>query len=357
MGAMLARLRLFEFRCHARIAWEPAPGRNYLSASNGRGKTSILEAVYYLSRLRSFRTGQPREMARFPGSGFAVEAEQVVEGRAETLSVKWEDGVRETAVGGKKGVPLADFWGRLPTVLFSAEDVVLVRGPGARRQGWLDSLHGATAPSHLAAVQRYNGVLKQRNAWLRGGAADAALGQALTAQLLRCGEAVTAGRAAAATAADRLAAPLLETFFGGAAVCRFRYRPSLKEGVAIDWPRVAELERRQGRSLVGPHRDEWEIAWNGRPAARYGSEGEQRLAALLLRLVEAAHLREAWGRWPVFLVDDALTPLDPARRLTLENLLPAGAQILQAGTVPPSACPSGGGAIWSLLAGEIRRES
>ena len=70
---MLRRLRLFRFRCHGRLEFEPAPGRNHLVGANGRGKTSILEAAYYLGRLRSFRTGQPRELARWPGHGFALD--------------------------------------------------------------------------------------------------------------------------------------------------------------------------------------------------------------------------------------------------------------------------------------------
>ena len=352
---MLARLRLFEFRCHPRIEWEPAPGRNDLVGANGRGKTSILEAIYTLSRLRSFRTGQPRELARWPGHGFALEAVDRHEGKEERLALKWEDGAREWSVDGDKTVPLSQFWGRLPTVLFSSEDGALVRGPAAKRQAWLDSLRSAAAPAHLVAVQRYNAVLKQRNAWLRQGALDPAVGEVLTAQLLAQGAIVTGGRLLAAEAAARHALPLLEKFFGGAAVCRFSYRPSLKPGAEaeIDWPRLAPLERRQQRTLVGPHRDEWELAWNGKSVARYGSEGEQRLAALLLRLIEAAHLREARGRWPVFLIDDALTPLDPARKLTLEALLPPEAQVIQAGTVAP-ACPGPGNAVWSVGSGEIR---
>jgi len=352
---MLARLRLFEFRCHARIEWEPAPGRNDLVGSNGRGKTSILEAIYYLSRLRSFRTGQPRELARWPGHGFAIEAVDRHEGKEERLALKWEDGAREWTLDGDKTVPLSQFWGRLPTVLFSSEDGALIRGPAAKRQAWLDSLRSAASPAHLVAVQRYNAVLKQRNAWLRQGALDSALGAVLTAQLLAQGTIVTEGRTLAAEAAARHALPLLEKFFGGASVCRFAYRPSLKPGAEadIDWPRLASLERRQQRTLIGPHRDEWEIAWSGKTVARYGSEGEQRLAALLLRLIEAAHLREARGRWPIFLIDDALTPLDPARKLTLEQLLPPDAQIVQAGTVTP-ACPGAESAIWSVASGEIR---
>ena len=356
---MLRRLRLLQFRCHARLEFAPVPGRNWLVGRNGQGKTSILEAAYYLGRLRSFRTGQPRELAyalEGRGTGFAVEADLEIGGKAETLAVKWDDGVRSWTVGDDRNVPLEEFWNRLPTVLFSAEDAVLVRGPGAKRQAWLDSLRSAAAPAHLVAVQRYNAVLRQRNAWLRQGSMDNALGETLTNQLLAQGRIVTEGRAEAARAAHRLAGPLLEKFFGGAEVCRFRYRPNLRAGNEGEWPRLFDSERRLQRSLIGPHRDEWEIAWKEKAVSRFGSEGEQRLAALLLRLVEAAHLRETRGEWPLFLVDDALTPLDPERKLTWESLLPPDAQLLQAGTVPPESCPGPRDAVWSVAPGECVRE-
>jgi len=164
---MLLRLRLLEFRCHGRVEFFPTPGRNHLIGQNGRGKTSLLEAVWFLSRLRSFRSGQPRELARWPGKGFAVEADCTGnDGGTERLVVRWEDGVRETFLDGTK-IPMPEFWGRLPTVLLSAEDAVLIRGPAARRQAWLDALESLAAPAHLVAVQRHNAVLKQRNAWLR----------------------------------------------------------------------------------------------------------------------------------------------------------------------------------------------
>ncbi|HEY8965513.1 MAG TPA: DNA replication and repair protein RecF [Candidatus Methylacidiphilales bacterium] len=355
---MLQRLRLLEFRCHERLELFPVPGRNHLVGQNGRGKTSILEAAWFLSRLRSFRSGQPRELARWPGKGFAVEADCVpAPGEpTEKLVVRWNDGVRETLLDGNK-VSLHEFWGRLPTVLLSAEDAVLVRGPAARRQAWLDALESLGAPAHLAAVQRCHAVLKQRNAWLRESAGgrrpDRQVGEVLDAQFAAAGLAVARARARAAEAAQRLAAPLLEAFFGGAAVCRFAYRPGFDpagtEADALALLReAAPSEQRQGRSLAGPQRDEWTIQWKGKPVGRFGSEGEQRLSALLLRLIEAARVREARGRWPLFLIDDALTPLDPERKLTLETLLPADAQILQAGTV----APEGGGAVWEITPGE-----
>jgi len=353
---MLLRLRLLEFRCHARIELFPTPGRNHLVGRNGQGKTSILEAAWFLSRLRSFRSGQPRELARWPGKGFAVEADCATESGKppEHLAVRWEDGVRETFLDGNK-IPMPEFWGRLPTVLLSAEDAVLIRGPAARRQAWLDALESLAAPAHLGAVQRYNAVVKQRNAWLRdlagGRRTERSVGEALDAQLVASGLAVATARAAAAAAAARLAAPLLEAFFGGAAVCRFAYRPGFdpvggEVGARTQLAQAAVSEQRQGRTLVGPHRDEWTIEWRGKPVGRFGSEGEQRLSALLLRLIEAERVREARGRWPLFLLDDALAPLDPERKLTLEKLLPPEAQVLQAGTVAP-----GEGAVWEVTPG------
>ncbi|HSI86637.1 MAG TPA: AAA family ATPase, partial [Candidatus Methylacidiphilales bacterium] len=203
------RLRLHQFRCHAELELQLPPGRNFFFGANGNGKTTVLEALYYISRLRSFRTALPRELAAHGAHLFRVEAETHLHdaadvdgiGDTESLCSTWEHGSRSLLLNGQTP-KLAEFWGRLPTVLFEDGDREIVTGPGAGRRAWVDGLIAQRDPSYVTLAQRYARALKQRNAWLKShhhhglGGASAEVGASLTQHLTDLGIAVTEKRAA-----------------------------------------------------------------------------------------------------------------------------------------------------------------
>lgn len=317
-------LRLFQFRCHEELRVELPRGRHFFFGANGQGKTSLLEAVYFLSRLRSFRTAQVRELVAWQRDCFRVEG-----AFGETkLCATWSAAGRELLVDGKPAASAVDFWGRLATVLFIGEDRELVTGSGAGRRNWVDGLIAQRESAYLATAQQYARALKQRNAWLRQGAEDARVGESLTHLVTEHGLAVTRAREAITGPLSAAVSEAVRALSGERDAVTLRYRSSFSFDAAPDWSSVREGERRFQATLLGPHRDDWILERNGKSLGKFGSEGQQRTTALALRLAEAQLIREKRGAWPIFLMDDVAPQLDEARQSALRALLPAEAFVL-----------------------------
>lgn len=317
-------LRLFQFRCHAELSVELPHGRHFFLGANGQGKTSLLEAVHFVSRLRSFRTAQTRELVAWQQDCFRIEATR----EPLALSVTWRQDGRELTIDRQPATSAADFWGRIATVLFVGEDRELVNGSGAGRRNWVDGLLAQRDPAHLRVAQDYQRTLRQRNAWLRQGAHDRHLGESLTQLLTNYGIEITRARSVITDPLARSIAAAILNLSGEKEAVTLRYRPSFQIDTAPDWDAVAESELRMQTTLLGPHRDDWIIERDGRPLGKFGSEGQQRTAALALRLAEADLIREKRGEWPILLIDDVAPQLDEQRQAALRELLPRDAMIL-----------------------------
>ncbi len=333
---MLLDLELRQFRCHQQLRLSFQPGWNLILGANGEGKSSVLEAIYYLGRLKSYRTAVIREMVRWQQPGFHLGLRHVAGPQEEEMSIRWEKGTRTYLVNRQPVEKLEECWGRVPLVLLAADDQLLIRGPALRRQQWLDSLVAYREASHLGLVQRYNATLRQRNAWLRQGAVDRRLGEALTVQLTEAGQKITGGRTRMLQQVQTLLHTLSAKLMAGEREMVLDYRPSFSSESAPDWSQVWGNEQRLGRTLLGPHRDELTVTLRGQSLARYGSEGEQRLGVLLLRLSEVHAIRQARGQWPVLLLDDVLNPLDAARKQAWIQEIPPEVQVVLATTAWPS---------------------
>lgn len=317
-------LRLFQFRCHEELRVELPQGRHFFFGANGQGKTSLLEAVYFLSRLRSFRTAQTRELVAWQRDCLRVESRW----GDQALSATWSPTGRELAMEGKPVTSAVDFWGRLATVLFIGEDRELVTGSGAGRRNWVDGLIAQREPGYLATAQQYQRALRQRNAWLRQGAQDRRVGDSLTQLVTEHGLAMTRARQAITEPLSQAVSEAVRALSGERDAVTLRYRSSFALDAAPDWASVAAGEQRFQATLLGPHRDDWILERNGKSLGKFGSEGQQRTTALALRLAEAQLIRERRGTWPVFLMDDVAPQLDENRQAALRALLPAEAFIL-----------------------------
>jgi DNA replication and repair protein RecF len=321
------RVRLFQFRCHPETVLHPRPGRNALSGANGTGKTSVLEAVYFAARLRSFRTHQSRELVQWDKADFRVEVDFETD-QSQQLVVTWRRGVREMERNGQTVARARDYWGRLPIVLFSPQDQALVTGPGGERRAWMDALLAQLDPEYLVLAQDYQRWLRQRNAWWKQGARDRRTGEILRDQLTACGLQVTQRRAALSLAVGLEWSRVFQEAFPGEHAPEWKYEPSFPLESGPDWEKVRAREEALQTTLLGPHRDDWTLQHAAHGLNRFGSEGQQRLAALCLRVAETRLLEKKLGRTPVLLIDDVTPALDARRRQAFEAMLPTGAQAL-----------------------------
>jgi DNA replication and repair protein RecF len=315
-------------------------GPLFILGGNGRGKTSILEALGLVSALRSFRCSDSRAMIRHGTRQARVicTLEQEREGGL-SVDISLRSGGKAVSVDGNPLDRLADLMGRFPSVPLSSQDIQLLRaGPQCRRR-FMDMMLAGAAPSFFDALRRYTRALKERNSLLRTGAGDAEL--SAFEQPLSCAAQELVG--ARATALAQLAPLLRETYASMAPSSEepgLAYRPDLPgdsaEGFARSFAESRARDLARGSSCIGPHLDDFDLLIKGRPARDYASEGQQRGLVLALRLAQSRWLETRTGIVPVILADDIIGELDPVRRAAFWDCLDGGSQVIATGTEAPA---------------------
>lgn len=303
------------------------PAGAVLVGSNGQGKTNFLEAIHYLALFRSFRGVRQREVIAFGEEGFGVTGEAVyADGAARRVTVTGDRSRRRIAVDGHGPLNPAEAVGTVLTVLLAPSDLQIVIGPPAERRRYLDALLARTGGRHWRAIHAHTRALRQRNEALRARVADREL-DAWDESLIASGAGLVVARAILAARLDGLFADLAGRIAPEPEPeAGLRYRPSVPVGAeeALDPVEVARawrsalverrpLDRRRGWTSVGLHRDDLELLLGGRSLGRFGSLGQQRTAAIALRLAEARILEDETGRAPVLLLDDVFAEVDEGR--------------------------------------------
>jgi DNA replication and repair protein RecF len=351
----VGHLWLTDFRCLRDVDVEFAPGLTVLQGSNGQGKTSVLEAVGWIARTRSFRRVTDAMLVRAGAEQAIIRAEVATAGRDQLFEAEIRTSGRNRVLCNRQPVARArDLHGLLRVTIFAPDDLTLVKGGPAERREYLDEILSMLAARYDAARGDFERVLKQRNALLRGGVRDEEARATLDVfddQLVRSGAELVRGRLrlierlvpAVAGAYEDLAhdaRPIGATYeceYAGTPLTAGDAEPGAVEvrlRMALEQRRRAELER--GITLVGPHRDELRLTIDGLDARYQASQGEQRTLALALRLAGHLVVRELVGAAPVLLLDDVFSELDAKRAAALVHNLPAGQTLLTtASELPP----------------------
>lgn len=330
----LTRLALREFRNLARLELLPPPEGLAIVGENGHGKTNLLEAIYYLQLLRSARGARDAELVRFGEQVFHLSAEGEIGATPRNIAVGFDRASRRKKVrlDGRELTRLSDALGALPGVLFSPRDVGLVSGGPAERRRYLDVALALTSRAYLNALQQYRAALLRRNAALR----DVSRGRqgmdrvaVWEPALAMHGAQLWSERQAWV---ERWAPAFAElcAAIGEREPVRLRYATSLQtDGAvkdALEGALAAKrpLDVKRGLTHAGPHRDDLELMLGGRELRLFGSAGQQRTAALALRILEARTLRERVGAAPILLLDDPFAELDARRSARILALLTDG---------------------------------
>jgi len=324
-------LSIRDFRNLRRVELRPPRGGMAIIGDNGHGKTNLLEAIYYMQLLRSARGARDQELVRFGERVFHLRAELTLNGRERTVSVGFDrqEKRKKVMVDGVEATRLSDALGALPAVLFSPRDTSLVSGAPSERRRFLDVVLSLTSRRYLQALQRYRGALARRNAALRdaqrqpGGEERAAVWEPALAEY---GAVLWSERVAWVERWSPVLSSLCDAI-GERAPVTLRYSSQLAPaGAVADALRGALESRRQfdirrGITHSGPHRDDLELRLDERELRLFGSAGQQRTAALALRMLEARTLREAVGAAPLLLLDDPFAELDGRRAARILTLL------------------------------------
>ncbi len=335
-------LSLAGYRSYTGLEWEPEPGVNLLVGANGAGKTNLLEAVSYLSTLRSFR-GAPDQALIAEGSSSAVVRAGIVSAERER-TVEMEipiSGQRRVQVDKSRLGRTTDLLGVIRVVSFLPEDLdVVKRGPSERRE-LLDELAVQLWPAAHLDQREYERALRQRNAFLRSHETDPVTLGVWDSRLAQAGGKVLARRARAIDLLEPLLIEAYAAVAGSDAKAGLTYRPSWVTGPfetltagdyatllgdSLEGARRADYERRV--TTVGPHRDEPGFSLDGADARTRASQGEQRTVALSVKLASHKAVAELIDENPVLLLDDVFSELDPERSRALARALPEDTQTL-----------------------------
>ena len=353
----VGHLWLTDFRCLAAVDIELGAGLTVLYGANGQGKTSLLEAVGWIARLRSFR-GVPDALLVRAGEPQAVLRGEITTGeRRQLFEAEIRAAGRNRVLCNRQAVTRSrDVHGLLRVTVFSPDDLALVKDGPALRRDFLDELLAMLSPRYDAARTDYERVLKQRNALLRSGVRDDEARTTLDVfddQLIHAAAELVRGRLQLTerlVPAVRAAySSLAETDPVVEAAYQAEWAPEVLPGNTLELLREqlrgalatrrrAEIDR--GLTLVGPHRDEWRLTINGLDARYQASQGEQRTLALALRLAGHEVVAALTGTTPVLLLDDVFSELDASRASALVRNLPAGQTLLTtAASVPAEVVP------------------
>ncbi|MCR5041073.1 MAG: DNA replication and repair protein RecF [Clostridia bacterium] len=321
-------LRTYNFRNLKDVDAGFSPGVNVLYGDNAQGKTSVLEAIWMFTGLKSFRTKNIADAYAFSSGKNECRCDvefETADGTDRAAMVS-EDSRRTFYFNGAEYSP-AEALGRFNAVIFTPNTYDVINGAPERRRNYLDSLLCQYESNYGAQLAVYSRALRQRNAGLKNCSTAeefSRLRDAWDPHLVRCGNIIMEAR-------ERLVKELSEMvaeFYGelGAdEVCSVEYEPKTS-GEALD----AALEKNAERDLLtkttnaGPHRDDIDIRLNGRSLKTFGSQGQRKTCALALKLAEAGVGADRRGESPVIMLDDFVGELDAGRRKFVIGACSAG---------------------------------
>jgi len=328
----IASIVLNNFRNYDQLSLDFSPGLNVLYGENAQGKTNLLEAIYFLATGRSHRTARDQDLVR-EGSN-RMSAKATIARRTGDLQVELSLGAESRKQLKINGVPerkITRLVGRLAAVLFSPDDLDLVKGPPSGRRRFLDIELSQISENYLHHLVNYTRILGQRNTLLKAEPVDQSLLAVYDEQLLEAGAQLIHRRAEAILRLAPIAASFHATLADGKEELAIEYQsqgaepgqcPGVPEIQERLWSLLQQRKRDEIRrqvTLVGPHRDDIAFTINGRDARLFASQGQQRTTVLALKLAELRFMGEELGESPILLLDDVASELDPNRRNYLLN--------------------------------------
>ena len=339
MALTVSRFSLYNFRNYNQLQLSDIAALNIFVGENGIGKTNILEALSYISSLSSFRSVLIEELVNEGESESSIIA--ALSGDDRSLETKMEiaDGKRRYYLNGKKK-SARELRGLMPAVSFVPDDLLIVKGSNGKKRDFFDHLGAQISKNYAAVLADYEKVIRQKNAILKNEEDDALL-TSINALVVTCGAQLTYYRAALFNKVLPLLQEKYELLASSKEEIAAQYQPSwneagseaLKEKTQIVAGLEQELldraaeERIRKRAVVGPHTDKIELLLDGKPAAKYASQGQQRSIVLALKMAEAEIIRDSCGQEPILLLDDVMSELDENRREKLMSSLDDYAQV------------------------------
>lgn len=325
---LIKSIKLKNFRNYESSYIEFAKDFNIIYGNNAQGKTNIVEAIFLCASGRSHRTSRDCELMRYGTDTFDIRLVLEKQNIQREIHITYCDEERKKIkindIAAKK---VGELMGHLNAVMFSPEDLLLIKQGPAERRRFVDITLSQLKPSYFYDLQQYAKILFQRNSLLKNIAIKRELEDTLEVwdnHLAKTGTRIIKERNRFVKRMNELAGKRHSHLTNNEEKLELRYVPSFqyKEEDSTDMERSIknlleknrEREIYKGITIIGPHRDDIDIILNGESTKIYGSQGQQRTSVLSMKLAEIDLMKEESGEYPVLLLDDVLSELDDRRK-------------------------------------------
>ena len=323
---IVKNLSIHNFRNHVNKTLEFNPGINLIVGANASGKTNIVEAIYYLSLARSFRGVDDTDLINRKCEYSQIDS-TILEGDIKrNIRILITKKGRSVLANGKKVSKLSDLAKCVNVLLFEPKDVMLFRGSPKERRNFLDINLSKQFPLYLEYISRYEKVLRQRNEILKSQNVDQKLLESTTELLAKYAGPIINYRSIFVKDINDILIKITRTLTGAKDKIEITYRPFVnmssdfqKEALEA-FNRSLENDLRHKATSIGVHREDISVSLNGREIGIYGSQGENRLVALALKLSPYFLIQDK-DKKPVVVLDDVMSELDKTHREQLIKFL------------------------------------
>ena len=331
----IEKMELIHFRNYEKLELQPHPEINLFFGENGSGKTNLLEAIHFCSLGKSHRLSQDANAVLIGEKAAAVRVEvrsRLSRSRIEIRLSPGEENIKSVWIDGNRASRLSEMMGLLRCVIFSPEDLNLIReGPAVRRR-FLDMMICQISRPYFIALQQYRTAMNHRSAILRTARLEnrpvSGMIEDFEQAMSDYAETIYRERFGHERFLSEMANEMYREISGREQeTFQIQYRsylksdrdgsPSLKEALRD----CREEDMKNGTTSVGPHRDDLSLMLNSRNMKNYASQGQMRTGALSLKLAQLKVIQKVTGENPVLLLDDVMSELDPERRSNLLHIL------------------------------------
>lgn len=308
------------------------PRLNIISGANAQGKTNLLESIYYLSVTRSFRTNRDQELANWEDKSFFIQGSFVKDDFKNKVQVGYQqNGQMKVSINGDT-VNRYDHLQQFPVVVFSPDDLLIIRDGPATRRRFLNLQASRLSAAYFKELRAYQRVLLQRNHLLKEvkGSRIKELLEPWNQSLIKLGSNIISFRISTIEALEQEAQGFFSMMTDFKESLKLEYSATVKEGADLAETRLnfnkalfekRDLELRRGTTAVGPHLDDLRISINGHDSRKYSSQGQKRTAALALKMAEVSLFIKENADCPIILLDDVFSEFDDVRKIHLLNFL------------------------------------
>ncbi|HHV72172.1 MAG TPA: DNA replication/repair protein RecF [Clostridia bacterium] len=323
-------LHLNNFRNYRDLNISFYSGLNLITGENAQGKTNLLEAINYLSLVRSHRAAKDSELIKWKEEFFNIRAKINKNNGDLDLFITYKDRKKNVYINNNKITKFADLLGIVNTIIFTPEDLVLAKGSPFFRRRFLDQFISQIDYKYFYFLQNYHRILKQKNNSLKQNLDQKRqIIEVWNEQLKESGSQLILKRWKVLSRLNEIIGPIHHQISGKREKVEIIYQPSInikEEEADLNYikgrycyflNKYAKLELERKISFVGPHRDDFIFLIDGMDLKTFGSQGQQRTAVLSLKIAQLELMKELTEEYPLLLMDDVFSELDETRRKNL----------------------------------------